>query len=254
MDENKKINKNRKEIKIIDDSDISDFVDDDKEAVNNFEKLINMLLQLIAANSYFCLYHYSKTIAFDNHRKKRKITLMYIFFILNLAVISYDIYQLTQHYSAYYLSSVIIRFLFIPLLSYYNITSIFFHRSKNSTLNNVLIISSILTVLIAVAIFLCFKFTDFYQVKYRIGNLEYIPISDNITAADPEMTKHTICDYKIFDVSAFDAFGYSLGGYDIKRNKTVFDNQMKIFFNENYSNHISYKIHELDEHFLRKCC
>ena len=51
MDENKKINKNRKEIKIIDDSDISDFVDDDKEAVNNFEKLINMLLQLITANS-----------------------------------------------------------------------------------------------------------------------------------------------------------------------------------------------------------
>ena len=80
------------------------------------------------------------------------------------------------------------------------------------------------------------------------GNLDYVPPYDNITIANENGVIHPFCLYDLYNVSTFDAFGYSLGGYDIKR--TIYENQMKIFFGENYSSHISHKIYELDQHFL----
>lgn len=240
----------KKRKKMIEDPYISDFADEDKVINHKFYSVADKFIQLLIAKNYFSLYYYSKTIAFDKHKQCRKVALMILCFSLNLCIISYDIYQLTQDFSVYFLSSIIIRFIFIPLFSYYNIFTIIFHRSKDTSLNIVLFISSILTVLISLAILCCFIFTDVYQSKYRISSLEYVPVIQNFTVPNEEMINHPICDYKIFNVSAIDAFGYSLGGYDIKRNKTVFDNQMKIFFNENYSSHISYAINEIDEHFL----
>ena len=79
--------------------------------------------------------------------------------------------------------------------------------------------------------------------------MEYIPPLRNYANSN-ENVDNPICEVKIFNYSAFDAFGYSLGGYDIKRNKTIFENQMKIFFGENFSSHISFNLYEIDKYFL----
>ena len=236
--------------RLIDDLYINKYISDKEKHDNYMNMTINMFLKLVVAYRYTSLYQYSKSIAFDRHRKWRKMVLAYFFFGLNLAVISYDIYKLTRNFNSFYLASVIIRFIFVPLFSYYNIVYFLLYKSKDSSLSIVLYISSISTILIIIVIASCFKFNDFYQAKYRIANLEYVPIDDNYTIINKKMINHPVCSYEIFDVSPIDAFGYSLGGYDVKRNKTVFDNQMKIFFGENYSNHISYTINEIDEHFL----
>ena len=55
--------------------------------------------------------------------------------------------------------------------------------------------------------------------------MEYIPPLSNYANSN-ENVDNPICEVKIFNYSAFDAFGYSLGGYDIKRNKTIFKNQI----------------------------
>lgn len=235
---------------VIDDPYIENYVHDHKEIENKLVAILYMFFQILSADSYYSLYYYSKTIAFDKHKKCIKIVLMHIFFLLNLAVIAYDIYKLTQNYSGYFLASIIIRFLIVPLLSYYNMIILILYKPKDSSLKVVLNISSIFTIIITIIIIFCYAFTGIYRSKYRINNLEFVPILNNFSIANKKMLVHPICNYDIYNVSPIDAFGYSLGGYDIKRNKNVFDNQMKTFFGENFSSHISYKLHELDEYFL----
>ena len=169
---------------------------------------------------------------------------------MNITIIFYDIYQLIQNYSDYLLSSIIIRSILIPLFSYFNIITCLFHRAKDKTLRVVIYISAILTGLIFIVIIVGFAFSGIYRSKYRINNLEYFPNFNNISNANKNTINHPICDFKIFNDSAFDAYGYALGGYDIKRNKTIFENQMKIFFGKNYTSHISYTLYEIDKYFL----
>lgn len=245
----KKYNDNNIENEI-DDPYIEDYVNGYDEIENKFKILFLMIFHLNAAEGYYSLFYYSNTIALDKHKKCIKIVLMHIFFVLNIAVISYDIYKLTQNYSGYFLASIIIRCIFIPLFSYYNIIIQILYKPKDSSLKAILNISSIFTIIISIIIIFCYAFTVFYKSNYRIDNLEYSPILDNISIANEKMLDHAICNYDIYSISPIDAFGYSLGGYDIKRNKAVFDNQMKTFFGENYSSHIFYKLHELDEYFL----
>ncbi|KAK8857733.1 hypothetical protein M9Y10_016141 [Tritrichomonas musculus] len=148
------------------------------------------------------------------------------------------------------LASIIIRFFLVPLFSYYNIITVFFHKAKDKTLRIVNYVSIIFTVFTIFAIIACSIFISIYQSEYRFKSLEYQPPNNNITTVNEKKITHPICAYQVFNISAFDAFGFALGGYDIKHNETIFDNQMKIFFGENYSSHITYTVYELDKYFL----
>lgn len=234
---------------IIDDSDISE-LDDLDSISNDCGDLISSIQKYIKVDNYLPLLHYSKMIAFDRHKQFRKKMCMILFLILNLVLISHDIYQIIQDYSDYLLSSIIIRFILVPLFSYYNICTVLFHKAKDKKLRIINYISIIFTFLVIVIIIFCIIYTEVYKSKYRINDLDYVPPFNNITRANSDMLIHPICEFNLFNSSAFDAFGYALGGYDLKRNKTIFENQMKIFFGENYSNHISYKLYEIDNNFL----
>ena len=157
---------------------------------------------------------------------------------------------MVNDYSGYMLASIIIRFFLVPLFSYYNIITVFFHKAKDKTLRIVNYVSIIFTVFTIFAIIACSIFISIYQSEYRFKSLEYQPPNNNITTVNEKKITHPICAYQVFNISAFDAFGFALGGYDIKHNETIFDNQMKIFFGENYSSHITYTVYELDKYFL----
>lgn len=242
--------KEKKPKRIINDPLITELGKDDVESENKFTKIFSSILSLTIADDYFSIYYYSKQIALDRHKQSRKRICMLIFFILNMIVIAYDVYKLILDYSDYLLFSIIIRFVIVPFFSYYNIITVFYHKAKDKTLQIVNYVSIVFTVLIVIVVVFGAIYSKVYQNKFRINDLNYYPPFDNVTIANEQLISHPICSQNINNVSAFESFGYSLGGFDIKRDRKVFDNQMKIFFGENYKNHISYSIHDVDEHFF----
>ena len=171
---------------IIDDSDISE-LDDLDSISNDCGDLISSIQKYIKVDNYLPLLHYSKMIAFDRHKQFRKKMCMIIFLILNLVLISHDIYQIIQDYSDYLLSSIIIRFILVPLFSYYNICTVLFHKAKDKKLRIINYISIIFTFLVIVIIIFCIIYTEVYKSKYRINDLDYVPPFNNITRANSDM-------------------------------------------------------------------
>ena len=247
----RKKEKKKEEEEEEEDSESSEDLSTEKGVNKRYKMLLKALKEPLIAKDYFSIYYYSSKIAFDRHHQCRKMVTVHFFALFNVVIIVYDIIQLIQDYSDYLFASIIIRIILIPPLSYFNILcTIFYNRAKDKTIRYINYWALVITILIVIAVIggVCYSFV--YRSKYRINNLDYVPPFDNITNSDDDSITHPICDTEILDVSAFDAFGYSLGGFDVKRNKVVFDNQMKTFFGENYSNHISYTVYELDKYFL----
>ncbi|KAK8890333.1 hypothetical protein M9Y10_035108 [Tritrichomonas musculus] len=235
--------------KIVNDEDIEKLEFDEKRYQNIYKEMLKTVRELELAHNYYSLYSFSTEIAFDKHKQTRKRICMFFFFILNLVIIVFDIYHLINDYSDYLLASIIVRAIMIPLFSYYNILIVLYRKAKDKTIRYVNYASIVITVLIVLVIILGFSYSRIYRIKYRINDLDYFPPFKNITIANEHSLIHPICDLNIFGVSSFDAFGYALAGFDVNRNYTVFDNQMKIFFGNDYKKHISYHVYELDRYF-----
>ena len=76
-----------------------------------------------------------------------------------------------------------------------------------------------------------------------INNLEYI----QNTTSPKSAIFHQACVYNYKGLSLIDAFGLSLGPYDVERNFTIFDNQMKYFFGPEWNATIKYEVQHIDK-------
>lgn len=209
------------------------------------DDFVKHLLQVAYANEFIPLYEYGRLIFMDQYRKKMKLVLFWVFFILNMSTIAYDLYRLSETYQAYFLASTVLRIIIIPLLSFYHPLIQFFSIARDKVLMIVINIATFVTFLIALIIFVCISFNSMYQKETRIRSLDYLPINKSVVYLNEKMLGHQVCQYNLYGVSSLDAFGYALGGYDVIDNPPVFENQMKTFFGENYSSHITYKVEKM---------
>lgn len=210
------------------------------------DDFIKHILQILYANEYIPLYEYGQLIVMDQYRKKMKLILFWVFFVLNIGLIIFDVYRLIETFQIYFLVSTIIRFMIIPLLSFFHPLIQFFSIAKDKLLTVIINIASFVTFLIALLIIACISFNSMYQKETRIKSLNYIPINNTgFNYVNEKMLGHQVCQYDLYDISTLDAYGYALSGYDIIDNPSVFENQMKTFFGENYSSHITYKVEKL---------
>lgn len=208
---------------------------------------IKHVVKVFFASEYIPLYEYGRLIFMDQYRKNVKIVLFWVFFILNLCLVIFDIYRLVETYQPYFLLSIIIRFFIIPLLSFFHSLIQFFSVAKDKVLVVVINIASFVTLLIAGIIIACISFNSMYQKIARIQNLSYLPINESAAYLNEKMLGHQVCQFNLYDVDALSAYGYALSGYDVIDNPIVFENQMKAFFGENYSSHITYKVEKMSD-------
>lgn len=209
------------------------------------DDFVKHMLQVTYANEYIPLYKYGRLIVMDQYRKHIKLILFWVFFVLNLGLVSFDAYRLIESYQTYFLISTMLRFILIPLLSFFHPLISFFSVAKDKVLMVIINIASIVTFFIAILIIACISFNNMYQQETRIKSLDYIPINNSISYINEKMLGHQVCQFDLYDVTALDAFGYALGGYDVLENPNVFENQLKTFFGENYSSHLNYTVHKI---------
>lgn len=209
------------------------------------EDFLRHVLQVAYANEFIPLYSYGRMILMDQYRKNMKIILFWVFFLLNIGLIIFDIYRLIETYQTYFLFSTVIRLLIIPLLSFFHPLIQFFSVAKDKLLRVIINIASVVTFIIGIIIVACIAFNNMYKRDTRIKTLDYVPINKSVAYLNEKMLGHQVCQYNLYDISSVDAFGYALGSYDVIDNPIVFENQMKTFFGENYTSHISYKVEKM---------
>lgn len=196
------------------------------------------------------LYDHGKQIE-DNaepHSFARGLSI-WIFTVLNLIVIGYDCYRLSQEMNYYFLASTIIRFVLTPLFSYFNIFTSFRYKPKDRTFRITIYIANIFTVVVTLIIIGCISFRSIYQSNVRIQDLNYTTFDGNEYPSASNLKDHPLCILNFYDVSAIEAYGYALGGYDVIDNPPVFVNQMKTFFGPDYASHITYEVYNLTDSF-----
>ena len=201
------------------------------------------LLPLVVAIEYVPLFDYTLDIAHDRFRIAKKRFFLILFSILNFLVIFVDLYRLYRDYSVYFMISIIARIIFFPLISYFHLVTALMYRAKRKLLHGIITIATSFTILIFLASIAGLIYSYFYSNLIRIDNLEYIP---NSNTSDLYII-NDICTRNYEGISMIDAFGLSLGPYDIERNYTIFDNQMKYFFGENWKDFIKYEVHYVNK-------
>ncbi|KAK8897965.1 hypothetical protein M9Y10_000209 [Tritrichomonas musculus] len=213
-----------------------------EKSKNDFVKHV---LYVFFATEYIPLYEYGRLIFMDQYRKNVKLVLFWVFFVLNLGLVIFDIYRIVETYQAIFLVSIFIRFFIIPLISFFHPLIQFFSIAKDKVLVVIINIASFVTFIIALIIVACISFNSMYQKVTRIQNLNYLPVNSSVAYLNEKMLGHQVCQFDLYGVTALDAYGYALGGYDVIDNPVVFENQMKYFFGENYSSHISYQVEKM---------
>ena len=201
------------------------------------------LLPLVFATRYLPLLDYAIQIGRDTASKKLKQGFILFFTILNLAVIIYDIYRLVGDFSPFFLASIILRIIFFPLIAYFHLLTAFMYKAKSKLLHIINVISTIFSFIVLLACVLCLIYVYHYSDVVRINNLDYIR---NNTVLD-KMVFNEACFYNYENLSLIDAYGLALGPYDVNRNYTIFDNQMKYFFGENWEQNIQYEVHYINK-------
>lgn len=221
--------------------------DEEKKRGNKQETLLHQaavnITPLFVAIEYVPLFEYTLQIGHDKFTQKRKRFLLVFFTFLNFVVIAYDIYRLVGTFSPYFLTSLILRIIFFPLICYFNIGTAFIYKAKSASLHFVVILSTLFTFVVFIASILVLFYMQFVSGISRIDNLDYIP---NHNYSDINVFNDA-CFYNYEGVSLIDAYGLALGPYDVERNFTIFDNQMKYFFGPDWSRTIKYEVHHIDK-------
>ena len=117
------------------------------------------------------------------------------------------------------------------------------YKAKSKLLHIINVISTIFSFIVLLACVLCLIYVYHYSDVVRINNLDYIR---NNTVLD-KMVFNEACFYNYENLSLIDAYGLALGPYDVNRNYTIFDNQMKYFFGENWEQNIQYEVHYINK-------
>lgn len=214
----------------------------EKKSAKDCRALLGKILKLMVNNDITPFYQYAQSIERDRHLGYLKQIFISVFFVLNLALIGLDIYRLVQNYSSFFLASTILRLVLVPFFSYFHLLTQFFYRAKNKLIRYIFHFSAGGTLLIGLIILFVILFQSIYISEVRIKDLDFKPPNETIAYVNQRMLSHLACTTSFYDVSVIDAYGYSLGGYDVLDNPTVFDNQMKTFFGEDYSSHITYTV------------
>lgn len=199
------------------------------------------LAPLFTAKEYIVLHEYALDIADDGFHKTSKRVWLWIFTLLNLAVVGFDIWRFIEVRTAYFLGSIILRVIFLPLISYFHLVTIYMYKTTDATLRLILNITRVFTILILLLSVAGFVFAKVYQDTVRINELAP-PVPYNISGINNKTMDHPVCRMKYNEISIIDSIGYALGPYDVERNKTVFNNQMSYFFGDDWEDYINYEV------------
>lgn len=188
------------------------------------------------------LYEYGKSIVQNAHKKTLKRVLLWIFTLLNIALIGFDIYRAIHNHDNYFLTATILRAILIPLYSYYHWVIHFITRIKDKALRVAHYLAFAFTIIAIVAIFACFAMKEYYKRTFSIEGFKFKPIDTEQQYYNYDLLSHPVCLFDQFGVNAIDAYSYSIGVYDVVDNPKVFNEEMKTFFAENYNSFITYEV------------
>jgi hypothetical protein len=163
-------------------------------------------------------------------RKQRILARIFvtIFLVLNILILVADVIVYHSRPLPSFLASICLRGIFCPIIAYFHPLTPFlykceFPRLRYSCFTAVgFVIVLILTVMIAIFV------VPWYLNHDRFSQLP--PLPDNWTHEPDFPPRDMVCRARYEGLSLLDAIGLAFGGYDIKRDPTLFDEQLAYFF------------------------
>lgn len=122
---------------IIDIDDINSFTIESKESTDKCDKILiylGIFRHVFVMREFIPFYDFSKSIATNIHRKTIKIVLLWIFTILNLVLIGFDIYRSIKNPDKYFIAATACRIVVLPLFSYFHFLTHFLVKIKDKAL------------------------------------------------------------------------------------------------------------------------
>lgn len=243
-----------------------------KFAVKQLQPLVNDFYPIIVADTYLFLVDYTNQIAFDKVKKGARCFWLWIFTILNAAVLAFDLYRISRIHSSYFLASIILRLIMFPLLCYFNMAFIHLYKVDNLLVRYSRYVLTIISVIFIVAIFVVTFVANYVISSARIDSLpppdmnqqhllrylsrrngtlnhsvNYKILDSEEFEINADILSQSVCTVKVKGLDLIDAFGYALGPYDVERSPEIFNHQMMYFFGQDWSDFISYEVHHIRE-------
>lgn len=228
-----------------DNEETKDKTEEDSDEYHEVMKLLRefdeKFVKCFKISDYNFIIDHANEISKNQNDFTRNRIILIVISIINLLVIIYDFIKYSQvrnlaFDSTYFLISIILRTLFVPLTSYYNFIFAFLYKFKKLLhkfiFRGVIIFGIILMVL---SIIVYASIVSNYNRANRIHDLPppnetFIHILDGNQYSESKFCKPVYKSYTLLEL-----IGLSLGPYDIYENETVFSNQYEYFFgNKNH--------------------
>jgi hypothetical protein len=185
-------------------------------------KIICYFLPIITVAEYIPLFDYAYHYIRNQNRPILKTVIVWIFVILNATILIHDIYLTSQTFSGYFLFWIIVRFILLPMMTFFHPLAVFLHPPKDTLLKANLLLSSFSRFFVIIAGFIATHSTTAYRDTIRIKNLAP-PLSTYGSNIKNGTALYEASFYQINGISLIDAYGYALGPYDANRNLTIFE-------------------------------
>jgi hypothetical protein len=214
----------------------------------DIKEILQGLFPMVTPQAYFPCFNYSLAVGQNRTQWLGKCVALVLAVLVNLGTIGYDVYRGFTIPNAYFSFSIIVRVVFLPLISYFHWGVVYFERPPQA-LAGIMKVCPPLAIIILLVTAVGIAWLQTFKDAQRIEALPP-PTWDNATF-EPNLWAPA-CTWEFAGVNLMGAIGYALGGYDYDRDPTVFDAQMAFFFGHNWSSfiHVDRKVTDHGDPFL----
>jgi hypothetical protein len=159
----------------------------------------------------------------------RHALLILIFIAVNIVIIDSDCLGYIENRTLSFLTSIVLRCVFLPAIAFFHPLVPFLFKCESTKLKISCYGAFALSVAVIIAVIgVVIAAPSLTKDAFRLSNLP--PVPNGWTNAPEFDTGEALCNVRYEGLSVVEAIGLALGGYDIDRDQTVFDHQLKYFF------------------------
>jgi hypothetical protein len=220
----------------------------DDEGGDEIVHKITPFMGVMFGLDYFWIGNFANHISKGTNRSQWKrivnLTTIYLMTALNAYVLAMDVKLYIEMPLSYFLGALCLRGILLPVLALFNPLVGFLFHTPEASMQGVFRGAFVLAVLVMIAALIGRGFLPGYLSTFRFDELPAVPANWSNVAGDS--ADHAVCTKRYSGLSVIELIGLAFGGYDIKRDESVFNQQMDFFFGPNATEWIDYEVIELE--------